>query len=118
MIKHREDCLSINGKQSVQLDEGTIEFQSYFKQIPIPFKIYAEFECNPESVESYDGSYTKKYQGHVPCSFASKVVFIYDKFSRPVVVYRGKNIAYEFIKTIFKEYKYCKKKRTNTLRKI
>ena len=37
-IKHKEDCLSINGKQSVQLEEGTIEFQNYFKQIPIPFK--------------------------------------------------------------------------------
>ena len=109
MIKHKEDCLSINGKQSVQLEEGTIEFQNYFKQIPIPFKIYADFECNPESVESYEGSYPKKYQDHVPCSFAYKVICIDDKFSKPVVVYRGKNAAYEFIKVIFKEYKYCKK---------
>ena len=51
----------------------------------------------------------KKYQGHVPCSFASKVVCINDKFSKPIVVYRGKNAAYEFIKAILKEYKYWKK---------
>ena len=58
-IKHKEDCLSINGKQSVQLEEGITEFQNYFKQIPISFKIYADFECNSESVESYEGSYRK-----------------------------------------------------------
>ena len=26
LIKHKEDCLSINGKQSVKVEEGTIEF--------------------------------------------------------------------------------------------
>ena len=36
----------------------------------------------------------KKYQDHVPCSFAHKVVCINDKFSKPIVVYRGKNEAY------------------------
>ena len=30
-------------------------------------------------------------------------------FTKPIVVYRGKNAAYEFIKAILKEYKYCKK---------
>ena len=108
LIKHKEDCLSINGNQSVQL-EGTIEFQNYFKQIPVPLKIYADFESNLKDVESYEGSYTKKYQDHIPCSFAYKVACIDDKFSKPIVVYRGKNSAYEFIKAILKEYKYCKK---------
>ena len=51
LVKHKEDCLSIN---------GAIEFENYFKQIPVPFKIYADFECNLESVEVYEGSYAKK----------------------------------------------------------
>ena len=46
LIKHKEICLSINGKQSVKLEEGIIKFENYFKQIPVPFKIYADFECN------------------------------------------------------------------------
>ena len=54
----KEDCLSINRKQSVKLEKGTIEFENYFKQIPVPFRIYADFECNLEGVESYEGSYT------------------------------------------------------------
>ena len=45
LIKHKEGCLSINGKQSVNLQKGTIEFKNYFKQLPVTFKIYADFEC-------------------------------------------------------------------------
>ena len=62
LIKHKEDCLSINGQQSINLEKGTIEFKNYFKQIPVPFKIYADFECNLKGVESSEGSYSKKYQ--------------------------------------------------------
>ena len=109
LIKHKENCLSINGKQSVKLEKGIIEFENYFKQIPVPFKIYADFECNLKSVESYEGSYSKKYQDHVPCSFAYKVVCVDDKFSKSIVVFRGKNAAYELIKEILKEFEYCKK---------
>ena len=105
LIKHKKDCLSIIGEQSVQLEEGTIQFQNYFKQMPVPFKIFADFECNLEPAESYEGSYIKKYQCHIPCSFAYKVVCIDDKFSKLIVVYRGKNAAYEFIRAILKEYK-------------
>ena len=43
LIKHKEDCLSINGKQSVDVEKGIIEFENYFKQLPVPFKIYADF---------------------------------------------------------------------------
>ena len=61
--------MSINGAQSVRLEKGTIKFKNYFKQIPVPFKIYADFECNLRSVESYEGSHLKKFQEHVPCGF-------------------------------------------------
>ena len=45
----------------------------------------------------------------IPCSFAYKVVWIDDRFSKPIVVFRGKKIAYGYIKAILKEYVYCKK---------
>ena len=51
---------------------------------------------------------TQKYQDHIPCSFAYKLVCVDDKFSKSIVVFRGENAAYEFIKAIFKEYQYCK----------
>ena len=34
--------------------------------------------------------YTSKYQNHIPCSFAYKLVCIDDKFSKDIVLYRGK----------------------------
>ena len=51
--------MSINGKQSVKLEKGIIEFKNYFKHILVSFKIYADFECNLRVVECYEGSYTK-----------------------------------------------------------
>ena len=109
LTEHKEVCLSINGAQSVKLEKGTIEFKNHFKQIPAPFKIYAYFECNLKGVEIYEGSYSKKYQKHISCSFAYKFVCIDDRFSEPIAVFRGENAANEFIKVILKEYEYCKK---------
>ena len=104
LIKHKENCLSINGKQSVKLEEGIIKFENYFKQIPVPFKIYSDFECNLKKIKCNEGS-----QGHIPCSFAYKINCINDKFTKPAIIYGGENAAYEFIKAVLEEYEYCKK---------
>ena len=45
LVEHEEICLKINGKQTVKLKRGFIELKNYFRQIPVPFKIYPEFEC-------------------------------------------------------------------------
>ena len=81
LSEHKEDCLVINGKQSVKLESGFISFKNYSKQVPVPFKIYADFKCiltkvNGEIECSSNSSYTRKYQEHIPCSFAYKVVFL------------------------------------------
>ena len=101
--------MSINGAQSVKLEKGTTKFKNCFKQKPVPFKVYADFEWNLDRVESYEGSYSKKYQDHIPCSFAYKLVCVDDKFSKPIVVFSSGNAAFKFIKAILKEYEYCKK---------
>ena len=103
LTEHERVLLSINGAQSVRFDKETIEFEKYFKQIPVPFKVYANFECILENVESYEVSYSKKYQDRIPCSFAYQVVSVDDKFTKPIVVFRGENATYELIKAI-KEY--------------
>ena len=95
--------------QSIKTEEGIIEFENYFKQMSVPFKRYADFECNLKNAEIHEGSCTKKYHDHIPCSFAYKIVCIDNRFSQPIVVYRGENAAYEYTIAILKEYKYCKK---------
>ena len=83
----------MNGNQSVELRSGSIKFKNHFKQLAVPFKIYADFECNLKGVKSNDknnnGSHTEKYQSHIPCDFTYKVVCIDDRFSKPVVLYKG-----------------------------
>ena len=105
--------MKINGKQTVKLRSRSIKFKNYFKQLAVLFNIYADFECNVKGVQSNDRnnntSYTEKYQDHIPNSFAYRVVCVDDKFSKPIVVYRGKNAVYKFIDTILKEYDCCKK---------
>ena len=60
LIKHKRDCLGIYGQQSINLEKGTIKFKNYCKQLPVPFKMYADFECNLRNVECYEGTCTKK----------------------------------------------------------
>ena len=55
--------------------------------------MYADFECNLKSVESYEGSYSDKYQDHIPCSFAYKLVCVDHKFMKAIVVFSGENAA-------------------------
>ena len=110
LLEHKENCLVINGKQSVKLKSGSISIKNYFKQLPVPFKIYADFECIPKGVKKSDknnGSYTEKYQDHIPCCFAYKVVCVDNKFSKKVIIYKGKNAAYRFIEAILEKCDYC-----------
>ena len=87
LSEHKEGSLVINGKQSVKIEIGYISSKNYSKQIPVPFKIYADFEYILEKVDgdikcSSNSSYTRKYQNHVPCRFAYKVVCVDNKFSK------------------------------------
>ena len=97
LTEHKNVCLSINGTQSVRIEKGTIKFKNYFKQIPLPFKIYADFECNLESIEIYEGFYSKEYQDHIPCSFANKLVCVDDKFSKLELLKQNVVYPYEYM---------------------
>ena len=105
--------LKITGKQTVKLRSGSIKFKNHFKRLSVPFKIYADFECNVKGVRSSDrgdaNSYTEKYQAEITCSSDYTVVCVDDKFSKPVIFYKKKKAIYRFIEAILEEYDYCKK---------
>ena len=109
LAEHKKDCLSINGTQSVRLEKRTTKLKNYFKQTPVLFKIYADSECNLESVGNYEGSYSKMYQDHIPRNFAYKLVCVDDEITKPIAIFRDGIAAYEFVKAILKDYEYCKK---------
>ena len=103
--EHKKDCLLIDGGQNVKLEKGFITFKNFNRQIPVPFKIYADFECLLKSIDcGVDNdcfSYTKKEQDHIPCSFAYKLVCLDDKFSKNVALYRGENAVFAGIEIRF-----------------
>ena len=84
---------------SINLEKGTIEFKNYFKQLPVPFKIYADFECNLKNAECYEGTYTKNIMSMFP------VFMLITLF----VLMINTVTAYKFIISILKEHKYCRK---------
>ena len=71
---HKERCLLINGIQAATSETGVIKFKNYEKQLPIPFKIYADSECLLERTNIESGKHTKLYQRHIPNSIDAKLV--------------------------------------------
>ena len=72
----------------------------------VPFVIYADFESillaqRNESVcgnrKKYNFSWTEKRQLHTPCGAALYVKSSDDRFIRKPVVFRGENVAEEFL---------------------
>ena len=110
--KHIESCLIINGKQAIKMpekDNNVLKYNNFYKQLPVPFVIYTDFEDN--------NSYTEAYQTHSDCGYAYKLVCCFDdKYSRPVQIYRGQNAVCKLEKMLY-EVNYCKKIMRNIFNK-
>ena len=106
---HRERCLLVNDTQAVKYETGIIKFKNFNKQIPIPFKIYADLECSLKRININKGGYTKLYQKHIPNSIGPKLVCIDNKFTLPTKIFTGSNSIKEFIEWVFEQQKYCNK---------
>ena len=78
------------GGQNVKLEKGVTSFKNYFKQIPVTFKIYDDFECLSKGCDvgfhSDCFSYIKKYQRNIPCTFAYKVVSVDNEYGKDIVL--------------------------------
>ena len=113
LIEYKETSLGTNGKQSIKLKSGSMKFKNYLKQLAAPSKISADFESLLKWIKRNNGnkntSYTEKYQDHILFSLAYNVVCIDDKFSKILVLCRGKNAVNKFIEAIHKDYDCCKK---------
>ena len=94
-------CLLINDTQAVKYETGIIKFKNYEKQIPIPFKIYADIECFLKRIDIDEGKYTKLYQKHIPNLIGAKLVCIDNSFTLPTIIFGGKKCINKFIKRIF-----------------
>ena len=117
LTEHKNNCILINGKQAIQMPEKghIVNFKNYYKQLPVPFVIYADFEAITEKVlgcqPNTEKSYTDAYQKHTDCGYGYKVVCCYDnEYTKPVQIYRGENAVYKFMENMLEEVNWCKSK--------
>ena len=98
-------------------------FKNYYKQLPIPFVVYADFECFTKPMNTCSPnpkeSYNYNYQKHEPSGFCFYVKGIVDKKIKPIIYTKTKedeDIAKVFVekltevtKGIYNDF-YCKPK--------
>jgi len=94
--KHIPECFLINGTQKIELPKkgSKIYFKNYYRKMPVPFVIYADFEALTEKIDSCipnnNKSFTDPYKKHTACGYGYKVVCYSDQsYSKPVQFYRG-----------------------------
>ena len=87
LANHANNCLIINGMQAINMPKpgkNILNFKNFYKQLPVPFVIYADFEAITKKVqgcglskemenEKNKRSYTEAYQTHEDCGSAYKV---------------------------------------------
>ena len=102
--KHIEYCSS-NETVAVKMPprNSKLSFNNYYKQLPIPFVVYADFECFTKPMNTCspnpEDSYTYNYQKHEPSGFCFYIKGIDTN-------------------TVFKPITYTKKKSTDNISKI
>ena len=97
---------------------SSVKFENFHNQLQVPFVIYADFEAITQKIDSCqpndNKSYSERYQKHVDCGYAYKLVCCYDdKFTKPIQVYRGENAAYKFLEVMLNEVDYCEETKKN-----
>ena len=76
LTNHKENCIQVNGQQAINMpnvENNTLKFENFHKQLPVPFVIYADFEAITEKIQgcipSDEKSYTEAYQKHTDCGY-------------------------------------------------
>lgn len=82
----------------------TVKFTNVQKQLPVPFVIYADFECYTQKLDTTDdGSQSKAYQKHQPSGFCYMVVSSDSRYTDAPVLYRGDNVIDKFFERLTQE---------------
>ena len=103
--RHIEYCSS---NESVVVKMPTrnskLGFNNYYKKLPIPFVVYADFECFTKPINTCNpnpaDSYTLDYQKHEPSGFCFYIKGIVSNIFKPIIYTKQKdsdNIAEIFV---------------------
>ena len=108
--KHMKYCY--NNKLSIvkmPKKETYLHFKHYYKQLPIPFTVYADFECITKTMSSCcpnpENSYNYRYQKHEPSGFCFYAKGIAGKRIKPIIYTKSsenENVAKIFVEKLVK----------------
>ena len=114
LTKHLPYCMCHGEQLKVFPKDPVVQFKNRQKQLKAPFIVYADFECilkgestTPSSSEpiepvqkiSNEDGITKqdRYQEHIPCSFAYKILSTDLTYQHELVLYVGEDSAEMFL---------------------
>ena len=108
--EHKMYCWR-HGAQRIELpikDKNDIlQFEDYHKTLKVPFVIYADTEAIIEKVETCqpnpDRSASTPTTKLEVCGFGYKVVCEDDKYTKPTVIYRGKDAGKKLVECLLRE---------------
>ena len=70
-------------------------FKNYEKQLPVPFVVYADFECSTKPMNTCSPnpkeSYSYNYQKHEPSGFCFHIKGIVDTKFKPIIYTKTKD---------------------------
>ena len=123
--KHMEYCYN-NKTSFVKMPKpgSSLHFKNYYKQLPIPFCVYADFECITKTMSSCcpnpEDSYNYNYQKHEPSGFCFYAKGIAGKRIKPIIYtksFEDEDVAKIFVeklieltKGIYNDF-YCRPKK-------
>ena len=99
------------GGQTVKMPEegeNFIKFKDIHKQLPLPYTIYADFECLLTKVQDNENKKTKKISRHDISGYGYAITSPFEKTE--FKTYRGKDAGPIFMKNIMKEGARLQKK--------
>ena len=103
-----ESCEQFEHVKIEMTKKSTLRFKNFQRQMEFPFVFIADFESRQEKIASTkpnpDGSFTEKFQKHIPCSFAFHLVSPFTK--RQPVLFRAEsdveNVGEMFVRKLVK----------------
>ena len=92
LAQHEKYCVNFRAQRTLfpSKENQNLQFTAFHKQMPVPFAIYADFECYTKSCSPSDninisGSSdprTTKYQQHIPSGYCYYVVCTDSRYSK------------------------------------
>ena len=100
LMDHEANCYVHKAQRIKFPEEDFVEFTNTGYQVKDPFVAYADFESLLKHLEIDPNANSNKYQEHVACSYAYKIISIVPGVEFEMRRYIGSNAAEHFLESL------------------